>query len=95
MAKVYPQVAPLHELRVTLGQLRLEDLAVGRDGRNRCAFSRPIPGERAKKSGLSPFSSKTGRNQPSSARYIFGPATWIRGLIRPEPGWAVANIDYE
>ncbi len=95
MAKLYPQVAPLHELRVTLSQLRLEDLAVGRDGRNRCAFSRPTPGQRDRKSGLGPFSSKTGRNQPGSTRYIFGPAKWIRGLIRPDPGMALAYIDYE
>src|SRR5262249_38248472 len=35
MARGHPQVAPLRELRHALGQLRLEDLAVGPDGRNR------------------------------------------------------------
>ena len=38
MAKAYPIVAPLRELRHTLGEMRLESLAVGADGRNRCLF---------------------------------------------------------
>ncbi len=36
----------------------------------------------------------TGRNQPSSAKFIFGPHTWTRGLIRPKPGHALAYIDF-
>ena len=79
-AKVYPQIAPLRELRHTLGQLRLNDLAVGKDSRNRCL--------------LSAFRAKTGRNQPSSTRFIFGPSVWLRGLIKPSPGRAVAYVDY-
>lgn len=80
MAKTSPAVAPLRELRHTLGELRLFDLAVGRDGRNRCL--------------LSAFRSTTGRNQPSNARFIFGPSCWLRGLIQPEPGRAVAYVDW-
>jgi hypothetical protein len=80
MARSYPQVAPIRELRVSLSQLRLENLAVGADGRNRCL--------------LSAFQSKTGRNQPSNAKFIFGPAVWLRGLIQPDPGWSVAYVDW-
>lgn len=80
MARSYLEVAPLRELRHTLGELRLFDLAVGTDGRNRCL--------------LSAFRSKTGRNQPSNARFIFGPSCWLRGLIKPAPGRALAYIDY-
>lgn len=81
MAKAFPAiVGPYHELRATLSRLRLNDLAVGDDGRNRAL--------------LSPFASRTGRNQPSSSEFIFGPATWIRGLIRPARGKAVAYVDY-
>src|SRR5262249_38965374 len=61
--------------------LRLNDLAVGHDQRNRCL--------------LSAFSARTGRNQPSSSRYIFGPSVWTRSLIKPPPGMAVAYIDFE
>jgi hypothetical protein len=81
MARGYPAVAPLRELRHTLGELRLESLAVGRDGRNRCL--------------LSPFQSMTGRNQPSNSRFIFGPSCWLRSLIQPAAGRAVAYVDYE
>jgi hypothetical protein len=71
---------PLKELLVTLGQLRLNDLQVGPDGRNRCS--------------LKPFWSKTGRNQPSSSQYIFGNATWYRGLIQAPPGRAILYADW-
>ena len=39
MARAYPAVAPLRELRSSLAELRLSDLAVGRDGRNRTILS--------------------------------------------------------
>jgi hypothetical protein len=81
MAKRYPkQVGPIRELRHTLGQLRLNELAVGVDGRNRCL--------------LSPYRARTGRNQPSNSRFIFGPSAWLRSLIKPEPGRAVAYVDW-
>ena len=79
-AKSWPQVQPLRELRHALGELRLERLAVGADNRNRCL--------------LSAFSSRTGRNQPSNAKFLFGPATWVRSLIRPERGHALAYVDF-
>ena len=80
-AKVHPVVAELRELRVALGQMRLfEDLAIGPDGRNRTS--------------IAPFRARTGRNQPSNAKFIFGPSRGLRGLIRPEPGMAVAYLDY-
>lgn len=80
MAKSYPIVAPVRELRNALSKMKLSDLAVGVDGRNRCM--------------LSPFSSRTGRNQPSNTKYIFGPSSWLRGLIRPSPGRGIAYIDW-
>jgi hypothetical protein len=81
MARAYPaEVGPIRELRYALSQLRLNDLGVGTDGRNRCL--------------LSAFGGKTGRNQPSNTRFIFGPSTWLRSLIRPGPGRAVAYCDW-
>lgn len=80
MARAYPAVAPLRELRVTLSQMRLSALAVGCDGRNRCL--------------LSAFRARTGRNQPSNSRFIFGPSVWLRGLIRPESGYGIAYVDW-
>lgn len=80
MSKRNPQIRPLYELRKTLGELRLNSLAVGDDGRNRTL--------------LSPFSSKTGRNQPSTSKFVFGPSKWFRGLIRPTEGTALAYLDW-
>ena len=60
--------------------MRLNSLAVGQDGRNR--------------TGLMPFGSKTGRNQPSNSRFIFGTSRWLRSLIQPAPGRALAYVDW-
>jgi len=79
-ALAHPELAPLRELRVSLSQMRLAELAVGSDGRNRCL--------------LSAFRSRTGRNQPSNSRFIFGPSVWLRGLIKPKEGHGVAYIDW-
>ena len=79
-ARIHPKVSPLRELRYTLSDLRLNDLAVGHDGRNRTL--------------LSPFRSRTGRNQPSNSKFIFGPSTWLRGLIKPPPGHSLAYVDW-
>jgi hypothetical protein len=80
MARAYPEVSLMRELRSSLSDMRLNDLAAGNDGRNRTL--------------LSPFSSRTGRNQPSNTRYIFGPSVWLRGLIKPPPGYGLAYIDW-
>ena len=80
MSKRHPVVQPLHELRKTLGELKLNNLAVGPDGRNRTL--------------LSPFAAKTGRNQPSTNKFVFGPAKWVRGLIKPSEGMALAYCDW-
>src|SRR5262249_18271667 len=79
-ARAHPLVSPLRELRSALADLRLNDLAVGGDGRNRTL--------------LSPFRSRTGRNQPSNTRSIFGPSVWQRGLIKPPPGYGIAYVDW-
>jgi DNA polymerase I len=81
MAKTHAVVSPYRELRSSLSDLRLNDLAVGSDGRNRTI--------------LSAFRSTTGRNQPSNSRFIFGPSVWLRGLIKPSPGYAVAYVDWK
>ena len=42
----------------------------------------------------SAFRSRTGRNQPSNSKFIFGPSVWLRGLIKPPPGHGVAYVDW-
>jgi DNA polymerase I-like protein with 3'-5' exonuclease and polymerase domains len=43
---------------------------------------------------LSAFRARTGRNQPSNSKFIFGPSVWLRSLIRAEPGRALAYVDW-
>jgi len=80
MADRYPQIEPLRQLRFVLSQMRLADLAVGPDGRNRTL--------------LSPFRARTGRNQPSNTAFIFGPAVWLRSLIKPDIGTGLGYVDW-
>jgi DNA polymerase I len=80
MGRRYPQIEPLRELRYSISKLRLNALEVGNDGRNRTM--------------LGAYGSKTGRNQPSNARFIFGPAKWLRFLITPPPGLALVHRDF-
>jgi hypothetical protein len=80
MAGKYPQIEPLRELRYSLAKLRLNDLSVGSDGRNRAP--------------LWAFGTKTGRNAPGASQFVFGPAKWLRFLITPPPGRALVHRDY-
>jgi len=80
MSKGWPQLEGLRQLRHTRDKMRKIKLAVGADGRNRTV--------------LWPFKSKTSRTQPKASEWIFSPAVWLRSLIKPEPGMAVAYIDY-
>ena len=80
MATIHPAVRELKELRTTLSQMRHINLTIGNDDRNR--------------SSLFAFSSVTVRNQPSSTRMIFGLTAWLRGLIRPRPGYGLACFDW-
>jgi hypothetical protein len=80
MTKAYPELEDLRQLRYTRDKLRKIMLAVGHDGRNRTV--------------LWPFQAKTSRTQPKASLWLFSPAVWLRSLIKPEPGMAVAYIDY-
>ncbi len=80
MEGTYGFVKTLRELRYSLSALKLNDLQVGNDARNRTL--------------LSPYGTKTARNAPGNSKYVFGPARWIRFLITPPPGLALIHRDY-
>jgi hypothetical protein len=80
MAKARPELEPLRQLRHARDKMRKIKLAVGADGRNRTT--------------LWPFASKTSRSQPKAAQWIFSPAVWLRSLIKPAQGRAIAYIDW-
>ena len=79
MCKAWPQLEDLRQLRHVRNKMRKIKLAVGSDERNRTV--------------LWPFQSKTSRTQPKASQWIFSPAVWLRSLIKPEPGMAVAYVD--
>lgn len=80
MKRLHPELVPLQLLRKTLDELKLNKIQIGSDHRNRYP--------------IFPFGSKTARNTPSNSQFIFGPAKWVRFLIKPEPGMALAYIDW-
>ena len=80
MAKGHPQLEGLRQLRHARDKMRKIKLAVGADGRNRTV--------------LWPFKAKTSRTQPKASQWIFSPAVWLRSLIKPAPGMAVAYVDW-
>jgi DNA polymerase I-like protein with 3'-5' exonuclease and polymerase domains len=76
-----PELQLFRELEATRHQMRFTSLAIGEDGRNRTM--------------LGAFGTETGRNAPKASEFIFGPATWMRGLIRPPEGFGICYLDYK
>ena len=80
MCQAFPELESLRQLRHARDKMRKIKLAVGSDGRNRTV--------------LWPFQAKTSRTQAKAAEWIFSPAVWLRSLLKPGPGRAVAYIDW-
>lgn len=80
MAQRYPQFETVRELRYSLSKLRLNQLEIGGDGRNRTP--------------LWPYGTKTARHAPSNSGYIFGPAKWLRFFIAPPRGHVLVHRDF-
>jgi len=80
MSVIHPYLLPLHQLRQALSAMRLHNIAIDRDGVNRCF--------------LNPFGSSTGRNQPRNSEYLWGMPKWLRGLGKPPQGWGMAYLDF-
>jgi DNA polymerase I len=75
-----PDFDALRQARRTLSMLPPSRITIGPDGRCRTA--------------ILPFASVTGRNQPRARTPLAYPS-WMRALVRPEPGMAIAVPDYE
>jgi len=73
-------ISSFKRLQETLAQLRGEGVHAGSDGRSRAM--------------LWPFSSKTGRNQPSTSKFIFATTKWNRRAIQPSEGHSLAYLDF-
>ena len=92
MGVYFPLIEELRQLKKVVLQLQRDRFQAGLDCRARCP--------------VWPFSSITGRNQPSAGKkqkkgirsespYVFGLPKALRFLIRPAPGMALAYIDWE
>src|SRR5262245_31374718 len=79
MTETHPLLKEFYEDKRMIDALRTLKLEIGSDGRNR--------------RWLNPFGTKTGRNNPSTNRYIFGLPHTMRSFIKPPPGMALAQVD--
>jgi hypothetical protein len=80
MAVIYPHIKDLKEGMDLLGQVRELKLPVGHDGRNRTP--------------LWPSATKTMRCAPSTTEFVFNLPAWLRALVRPPDGYALAYLDF-
>ena len=80
MIETYPLLKHFYEDKRMIDALKNLKLEIGSDGRNRFWFN--------------PFGTKTGRNNPSTNRALFGLPHTMRSLMKPPPGMAIAQVDY-
>jgi DNA polymerase I-like protein with 3'-5' exonuclease and polymerase domains len=80
MIETYPTLKHFYEDKRMLDAIKNLKLEIGADGRNRF--------------WLNPFGTKTGRNNPSTNRALFGLPHTMRSFMKPAPGMAIAQIDY-
>ena len=80
MIATHPLLKEYYEDKRMIDAVKNLQLEIGADNRNR--------------SWLNPFGTKTGRNNPSTNRYVFGLPHTMRSFIKPDrPGWAIATVD--
>ena len=80
MIETYPILKEYYEDKRMIDALKHLKLEIGADGRNRF--------------WLNPFGTKTGRNNPSTNRALFGLPHTMRSFMKPKPGMAIAQVDY-
>jgi DNA polymerase family A len=80
MIDTYPPLKEYYEDKRMIDALKNLKLEIGSDGRNRF--------------WLNPFGQKTGRNNPSTNRSLWGLPHTMRSFLKPGPGTAIAQVDY-
>jgi DNA polymerase I-like protein with 3'-5' exonuclease and polymerase domains len=81
MCEYHTFLRELYDLRVAIDQLKLEQLTVGLDGRNRVSYN--------------PLGAITGRCTPSTNENVLGVARWLRHIVQPPEGRVLINADFE
>jgi hypothetical protein len=80
MIETYPLLKDYYEDKRMIDAVKNLKLEIGSDDRNRF--------------WLNPFGTKTGRNNPSTNRALFGLPHTMRSFMKPLPGMALAQVDY-
>jgi hypothetical protein len=80
MIETYPILKEFYEDKRMIDAIKNLKLEIGKDGRNRF--------------WLNPFGTKTGRNNPSTNKALFGLPHTMRSFMKPGPGMALAQVDY-
>jgi DNA polymerase I len=80
MIETYPILKEYYEDKRMIDAVKNLKLEIGSDGRNRF--------------WLNPFGAKTGRNNPSTNRALFGLPHTMRSFMKPGPGMAIAQVDF-
>jgi DNA polymerase-1 len=79
MIETYPLLKHFYEDKRMIDALKNLELEIGSDGRNR--------------SWLNYYGTKTGRNNPSTNRYVMGLPHTMRSFIKPGEGMAIGQAD--
>lgn len=80
MIETWPLLKEYYEDKRMIDALKNLKLEIGSDGRNRF--------------WLNPFGQKTGRNNPSTNRSLWGLPHTMRSFLKPGPSMATAQVDY-
>ena len=80
MAKGHPQLEGLRQLRHARDKMRKIKLAVGADTQIVQCYGRTKPRPVAR--------------SPKASQWIFSPVVWLRSLVKPAPGMALAYVDW-
>src|SRR5258708_2647244 len=80
MIDTHPLLKEYYEDKRMIDALKNLKLEIGSDGRNRC--------------WLNPFGQKTGRNNPSTNRSLWGLPHTMRSFLKPGSGMAIAQGDF-
>jgi hypothetical protein len=80
MIEIHPLLKDFYEDKRMIDAMKNLKLEIGADFRNRF--------------WLNPFGTKTGRNNPSTNRALFGLPHTMRTFMKPGPGMALAQVDF-
>ena len=80
MAALYPAIETFRQMRASLSKATLREFAIGPGGRNRAEANT--------------FGTVTARNAVKAKVNLLGAASWMRSLIRAQPGHALIYADW-